>query len=83
MYERLDTFLSTNTWDHLNHDDEMRFFQALDEIVAQDGFNPDAMGEYMATKLGLPDGTDSAAIDHYVAAAWAVKRYLQSQRGSR
>ncbi|WP_152048819.1 hypothetical protein [Aureimonas psammosilenae] len=84
MYDKLNSFMNVETW-HTSHAlDEERFFQALHQIVREDNFNPDKMGEYMRQKVGLSQNDDegaySQAIERYVAAAWAVKDYLEANR---
>jgi hypothetical protein len=79
MYGKLAEFLASSTWAHLRPEDEVRFFQAISSVIADESFNPDRMGEYMAKTIGLPEGQHIDAIDHYVTAAWTVKTYLWSQ----
>lgn len=82
MYEAFDAFLAVDTW-HTGHpSDGERFYKVLHEVVQKPGFNPDQMGQHMREKLGVPiddeDHPFNSAIDRYVAAAWAVKEYLQA-----
>ena len=81
MYEAFDSFLATDTW-HTGHaTDEKRFFEALALEVSKPDFNPDGMGAYMRAKRGIHrydvNVAFNRAIDGYIAAAWAVRRYLE------
>jgi hypothetical protein len=79
MYEAFDSFLSIETW-HTTHPlDEKRFFRALAQIVEDPDFSADELGNYLREHVDVPPGTDdyrNEAIDRYVAAAWAVREYL-------
>jgi hypothetical protein len=82
MYEALDTFLNHHTtWSSRHENDQERFFCAIKPLVEHPDFNPDLMGEYMRRKA---EGTlEAQALDreirYYVAAAWAVRRYLRAR----
>jgi hypothetical protein len=82
MYEALDDFLRVPTWYTKHPNDEERFFRSLDKIVDDPGFHADAMGEHIDERLDLnklPDDHEfQKARDHYVEAAWAVKRFLNA-----
>jgi hypothetical protein len=76
MYEAMDAFLRVDTW-HIGHAlDRDRFFKALAQIVREENFNPEEMGNYMRNKLGIDfDDHDSAqaeAINACVSDACAV-----------
>jgi hypothetical protein len=80
MYEALDSFLNISTWYTRHYFDEERFFRALDQIVRNPEFNADRMGEYIAQRQSetlTEDALDRARAD-YVAAAWAVRSYLEA-----
>jgi hypothetical protein len=79
MYEKLDSFMVTDTWHTRHPSDEKRFFAVLHELLKNPSFNPDQMGEYMREKVGI-EADDHAyqAIDHYTDAAWAVKGYVEA-----
>lgn len=78
MYEEFDQFLQRATWHSRHAMDEEQFFSALRRVVTDRTFNPERMGEYMTARgRGLTDEALAEAVEHYVAAAWAVKRYLQ------
>lgn len=81
MYEKLDLFLAMDTW-HTKHPyDLQRFYRGLHEIVSQPNFNADSMADYITQKVGiaaeLHDHPYAGAINHYRAAAWAVREYLE------
>lgn len=82
MYGNLDSFLNVSTWYTQHPCDEQRFFCALRKIVYDPDFNADRMGEYIVQKLNLKslpeDHGHNNALNYYVAAAWAVKRYLEA-----
>lgn len=78
MYEAFDAFIRVDTW-HTSHPiDGERFYK----VLQKPGFDPDQMGLHMREKLGVSrddeDHPFNSAIDRYVAAAWAVKEYLQA-----
>jgi hypothetical protein len=76
-----DSFLNISTWCTRHPNDEQRFFCALRTVINHPDFHPDTMGEYMTEKLDLaknPNDAYEESIDHYVAAAWAVKTYLKT-----
>lgn len=82
MYEAFDNFLAMDTW-HTRHPlDEKRFFIALNKVVTEPKFNADELGRYMREKKNVArddeKNTFNADIDHYVAAAWAVREYLKA-----
>ena len=80
MYEAMDSFLDLRTWSSRHEEDQRRFFRALGTIIDQREFNADAMGEYMRRKAAetiTPDALDRE-VRYYVAAAWAVYRYRQT-----
>jgi hypothetical protein len=82
LYEAFDKFLNTDTWHTRHAYDEERFFIALEKVIKDPQFNPDRLGEYMREKKNVSrDDAENAFnfdIDHYVAAAWAVKDYLKA-----
>jgi hypothetical protein len=82
MYQAFDSFLQIDTWHTRHPTDEERFFVALSKVVRNSKFNPDEMGEYMRQKTGSGAARGShpfeLAIDHYVAAAWAVQDYISA-----
>ena len=78
IYDAFDSFLNVKTWHTKHAEDERRFFEALHLVVDDADFNPDQMGESFIQKLGLEEGhgvEGSDSVDHYVAAAWAVRTY--------
>jgi len=81
MYEAMEDFIAVPTWHTRHPEDERRFFAALNRIVDDEDFNADQMGEFFAQRLGLDnlpeDHSFNVASEHYVAAAWAVRRFLQ------
>lgn len=86
MYEAFDSFLRIQTWYTTHEADQQRFFCALRSVVNNEGFAPDELGRYMDRKrneedpalANLTDDAYNEARDYYVAAAWAVKRYLEA-----
>ena len=84
LYEAFDDFLHVDTWHTRHPNDEERFFVALEKVVKIPKFNPDDLGEYMRQKKRVSRDDEqlhfNTAIDHYVAAAWAVKDYLKANR---
>ena len=79
MYEEFDQFLQRTTWHTRHATDEEQFFAALRRVVTDRAFNPEKMGEYMTARGqgSLNEEALGEAVEHYVAAAWAVRRYLQ------
>ncbi len=75
-------FVKVKTWDTRSPDDEREFFLALDTIVRDRNFNPEQMAEFFRQTFETETTPDSESIDeaieHYLDAAWAVKRYLES-----
>jgi hypothetical protein len=84
LYEAFDRFLSVDTWHTRHPSDEERFFIALKMVVTDLTFNPDNMGEYFRQKKKVSRDDEehpfNYSIDHYVAAAWAVKDYLKANK---
>jgi hypothetical protein len=80
LYEPFDFFLDVDTWYTRHPRDDERFFAALRKVVNKEEFDPDAMREYMARKLNVSRNDEhlNSALDHYRAAAFAVKTYLQT-----
>jgi hypothetical protein len=82
MYQAFDKFLNVDTWHTRHPNDEGRFFVVLHSVVGNPDFNPDSLGEYMRQKKNVSrDDKEHGfnyAIDHYVAAAWAVRDYLKA-----
>ncbi len=82
MYEKLDSFIASETWSSRHPTDEQRFFVVLHELLKNPGFNPDQMAEYMRGKIGIKEGDHThplrPAIYHYTGAAWAVKGYVEA-----
>lgn len=85
MYSAFDHYLGHETW-HSNHEyDRQRFLRALREVLDDEGFNADDMGQYMRTKIGIPDSDHESAfarkIAHDVQDAWAIRDYLKMTSG--
>jgi hypothetical protein len=81
MYEKLDSFMATDTWHTRHPSDEKRFFTVLHELLKNPGFNPDQMADHMRQRVGTAKNRThplTPAIDHYIAAAWAVKGYVEA-----
>jgi len=81
MYEAMDTFLAPRTWSSRHENDQERFFCALRTIIDKPDFKADSMGEYMRKKAAgsiVADALDRE-VRHYVAAAWAVWRFLRAK----
>jgi hypothetical protein len=83
-YEAFDNFLNVDTWHTRHPNDEARFFIALGKVINDPQFNADRLGEYMREKKCVSrddaKNTFNFDIDHYVAAAWAVRGYLKANR---
>jgi hypothetical protein len=79
MYEKLDSFMATDTWHTRHPSDEKRFFMMLHELLKNRKFQPGSDGGIHAQR-GRIDADDRLyqAIDHYTAAAWAVKGYVEA-----
>lgn len=77
LYAIFDNFLGMDTW-HTSHAlDLERFNEALGKVVKKYAFNADAMGDYFRQKQQIVKGHPmEAALDKYVARAWAVQEYL-------
>lgn len=84
MYQALDKFMNIETWHSRHPLDEARFFKALHNIVHDPDFNADEMAEYMREKVGIDRNDEqhpyAQAIEHYQAAGWAVRQYLDATR---
>ncbi len=81
MYEKLDSFMATDTWHTRHPSDEKRFFMVLHELLKNRDFDPEEMAEFMRQRVGTannPAHPLRPAIDHYTAAAWAVKGYVEA-----
>lgn len=81
MYEAFDSFLRVPTWHTRHANDEERFFCVLRTVVGNAQFSPEAMGDHFDQSPARRNLTAEAydqARGHYVAAAWAIKRYLQA-----
>jgi hypothetical protein len=81
MYEAFDKFLTIDTWYSAHPRDGKRFFQALDQVVRNDAFDADAMGDYMFQKTGVSRSADdsrSLTIWGFIIAARAVRGYLEA-----
>lgn len=76
MYGAFDYFLSTETWHTRHAFDTERFYRSLHSVVSNPQFNPDTMAEYFQSKAKNP--AFESAIDHWRAAAWAVRDYLSA-----
>jgi hypothetical protein len=82
MYEAMDSFLNIPTWHTKHAADQERFFCALRSIVKNPGFNADMMGGHMRQFILARHGSNphyDEVIRYYVAAAWAVSRYLSAK----
>jgi hypothetical protein len=81
MFEPLDQFLAVRTWYTREVPDQQRFFSGLKTIVSEHpGFDPNRLGNYIIEKKTgeIERGTLEEARRFYVAAATAVKRYLEA-----
>ena len=82
MYEAFDSFLASDSWHASHATDDEGFFRALALEVGRPDFDPDAMGAYLRFHCGIQRYDENVALNHaidgYVAAAWAVRRYLQA-----
>jgi hypothetical protein len=82
MYEKLDSFMVTDTWHTRHPSDEKRFLVVLHELLKDRDFNPDQMAEHMRGKIGIKEDDHThplrPAIYYYTAAAWAVKGYVEA-----
>jgi hypothetical protein len=80
MYQVFDGFIGVDTWHTCHPLDESRFFLALNQVVRDPNFSPDAMGDYFRSKLSRTYDRDTnpfeSAVVHYVSAAWAVRDFL-------
>lgn len=83
MYQALDNFLNSSTW-HSGHALDLQSFHlALNDIVDQPAFHADQMGNYMLAAKGITVGSNPTyekAIDDLVAAAHAVRDFLQATK---
>lgn len=84
MYQAFDDFLAMDTWYTRHPLDEKRFFVALSKVVSDPKFSADELGRYMRQKKNVAQddqqNTFNIDIDHYVAAAWAVRDYLKANK---
>ena len=83
MYDTFDSFLTTSTWDHHNHEDEERFYCALRTIVHKENFDPEEMRVYMQRKILERYGSEDAfteTVDRYVNAASIIQHYIRATR---
>ncbi|SFV26843.1 hypothetical protein SAMN05216456_0130 [Devosia crocina] len=53
MYEVFDSYLNRDTWHAREEAEDEAFFTALGQVLANPGFDPDAMGDYMRQAKGL------------------------------
>jgi hypothetical protein len=85
MYEAIDPFLDVDTWHSTHPEDEARFYRCLQRIIANPDFNADDLGAYIDAKCATFSGDEfwGESRNRYVAAAWAVRRYLQAVEGRR
>jgi hypothetical protein len=74
MYQNFDSFLNVETWHTCHTNDEERFFKALHKVVNLEDFSPEKLRNYIEEKVN--NDSFNQSIDHYVAAAWAVKTYI-------
>ena len=79
MYEVFSGFLASTTWQYGPASDRERFFRALDEVVSNQAFSPEAMAVYIGFKIGAAryDTDFSDAIQRCKADAKAVRDYLE------
>lgn len=79
MYEAFDELLATDTW-HTTHPlDTKRFYRMLAQVVRDQAFHPEVMGNYMFQKVGVERGNDDSrveAIERFITDAWAIQGYL-------
>lgn len=76
-YSVFDKFLQTETW-HKGHDYDLeRFYRALKEVIRDEDFNPEAMGNYFREKKKANEEGHPywETIADYVSKAWAVRDY--------
>jgi hypothetical protein len=52
MYEKLDSFMATDTWHTRHPSDEKRFFTVLHELLKNRKFQPGSMADYMRAEVG-------------------------------
>lgn len=83
MYEAFDKFLARDTW-HTSHPlDEQVFYRCLHEVIGDEEFSPDEMGDYIREQKGIERDADNPldeAIDRWVSNAWAVRDYLSATK---
>jgi hypothetical protein len=82
MYEAFDSFLGPETWHTNSGYENERFYRALATVVRADGFNPDAMAEYMREKKDVDrDNEDQTSFNHTIdkrtTEAWAIYEFLR------
>lgn len=75
MYEAIDWFLARSTWHTEHHADLRAFMTAVGLIVRRPGFNADALGEHMRSKVGCENF--SVVVDRYVMRARAIRDFLE------
>jgi hypothetical protein len=81
MYDVFDGFLARETWRSAHAYDEEAYFVALETMIDDQAFSPEAMGDYFHRKASVPRQPGQprdTAIQHYVHAAWAVQSYLKA-----
>lgn len=79
MYEVFSPFLASTTWQYRPARDRERFYRALDEVVYNQAFSPEAMVVYIGIKIGAAryDTDFSDAIRRCKSDAQAVRDYLE------
>jgi hypothetical protein len=60
MYKVFDSFCRVHTWETLHGHDERRYEDALEEVVYDPLFSPDAMGDYIRANHAEPMWPKSA-----------------------
>jgi hypothetical protein len=79
MYQVFDEFLASPTWQYRPALDTKRFYEALDQVVWADVFDPEAMAIYIGWKIGASryDRDFMEAIHRCTTDARAVRDYLK------
>ena len=82
MYEVFDTFLKPDSWHTREAPDRDRFYCALRAVASNPQFRPEDMGDYFdrsSARSKVNADKYQEARRYYVAAAWAVKRFLEAE----
>ena len=81
MYEILNEFTSVKTWTSHHHEDDGRFYRAINRIVREKNFDSQKVGEFIKNKFveqfGQPDKATKFAAD-YAERAYTIRSFVRA-----